>query len=95
MFQVGKFSLTGKNSLYVLLPFSESEKGLQDMEELLTEKVIRDMVQEMASVQPTTSEVSLPKVKLLVNTNLLMLLKNLGQMTHTSCCIIHSEQTGL
>lgn len=77
---MGKFILTGKNSLYVLLPFSESKKGLQALEEMLTETNIRAMVREMASVVPTLSEVSLPKMKLLVNTDLRVVLKKLGQI---------------
>ncbi|XP_058246050.1 plasma protease C1 inhibitor [Hemibagrus wyckioides] len=75
---VGKFTLTGKNSLYILLPASEGEKGLQTLEAQLTDTNIRAMVKEMATVVPTQSEVSLPKVKLLVNTNLFKLLKKLG-----------------
>ncbi|KAK3540058.1 hypothetical protein QTP70_025374 [Hemibagrus guttatus] len=74
---VAKFTLTGKNSLYILLPTSEGKKGLQSLEAQLTDTNIRGMVQEMASVIPTQSEVSLPKVKLLVNTNLFTLLKKL------------------
>ncbi|KAI5095411.1 plasma protease C1 inhibitor precursor, partial [Silurus meridionalis] len=75
--QVGKFPLSGKNSLYILLPLSESEKGLKDMEAALTENNIRMMVKEMSSIVPTISEVLLPKVKLLVNTNVYQLLKKL------------------
>ncbi|MCI4380476.1 hypothetical protein PGIGA_G00240420 [Pangasianodon gigas] len=72
---VGKFDLTGKNSLYILLPISEGKKGLQATEASLTESNIREMVKEMASVIPALSEVTLPKVKLMVNTDLLTLLK--------------------
>ncbi|KAF4072707.1 hypothetical protein AMELA_G00266010 [Ameiurus melas] len=75
--QVGKFALTGKNSLYVILPSSETKRGLQVTEALLTEENIRHMVTEMASVAPISCEVSLPKVKLLVTTDLLLLLKKL------------------
>lgn len=81
---MGKFPLTGKNSLYVILPFSETKKGLQATEALLTEDNIRHMVKEMASTVPTLCEVSLPKVKLLVTTDLLLLLKKLSQITLTS-----------
>lgn len=51
------------------------------MEALLTEKNVRAMVNHMASVIPVASEVSLPKLKFLVNTDLLVLLKNLGPIT--------------
>lgn len=76
---MGKFTLTGKNSLYILLPASEGEKGLQTLEAQLTDTNIRAMVKEMDTIVSTQSEVSLPKVKLLVNTNLFKLLKKLGQ----------------
>ncbi|XP_047656208.1 plasma protease C1 inhibitor [Tachysurus fulvidraco] len=74
---VAKFTLTGKNSLYVLLPFEAGKNGLDIMEAKLTDKNVRNMVNEMASIIPVESEVLLPKVKLLVNTNLFILLKKL------------------
>lgn len=54
------------------------------MEAVLSERNLRDMVKEMASVHPMGSEVLLPKVKLLVNTDLLQLLKKLGQIRFPS-----------
>lgn len=78
--QVGKFILTGKNSLYILLPLSNNKKALQDLEALLTEANVRGMVKEMASISPVRSEVLLPKTKLLVNTDLHTVLKELGQI---------------
>ncbi|XP_060737046.1 plasma protease C1 inhibitor [Tachysurus vachellii] len=74
---VAKFPLTGKNSLYVLLPFETGKNQLEVMETKLTDKNIRNMVKEMESIIPVESEVLLPKVKLLVNTNLFILLKKL------------------
>ncbi|GAA6067993.1 plasma protease C1 inhibitor, partial [Tachysurus ichikawai] len=74
---VAKFPLTGKNSLYVLLPYEAGKNELEVMEAKLTDKNIRNMVKEMVSVIPVESEVLLPKVKLLVNTDLSILLKEL------------------
>ncbi|KAF5880104.1 plasma protease C1 inhibitor-like, partial [Clarias magur] len=74
---VGKFTLTGKNSLYVLLPSSSRKQGLEATEAALTDNNIRLMVKELASAEPAPCEVSLPKVKLLLNTDLHGLLKEL------------------
>ncbi|KAM9476169.1 plasma protease C1 inhibitor isoform 1-T1 [Clarias gariepinus] len=75
---VGKFTLTEKNSLYVLLPSSAHKQGLEATEAALTDNNIRVMVKELASAEPAPFEVSLPKVKLLLNTDLHRLLSELG-----------------
>ncbi|XP_051508903.1 plasma protease C1 inhibitor-like isoform X2 [Myxocyprinus asiaticus] len=76
--EVGKFPLTGKNSLFILIPRTVSEKSFLLMEKNMNATNIIEMVSEMSKVTAQTAEVTLPKIKLAVTTPLETLLKKLG-----------------
>uniref|UniRef100_A0A671PND1 Serpin peptidase inhibitor, clade G (C1 inhibitor), member 1 n=1 Tax=Sinocyclocheilus anshuiensis TaxID=1608454 RepID=A0A671PND1_9TELE len=76
--QVGKFPLTGKNSLYILIPRTTSEESFVLMENNINGESIEAMVSEMNTIPSQTAEVILPKIKLTVDTPLEGLLRNLG-----------------
>uniref|UniRef100_A0A8C1RXI9 Serpin peptidase inhibitor, clade G (C1 inhibitor), member 1 n=1 Tax=Cyprinus carpio TaxID=7962 RepID=A0A8C1RXI9_CYPCA len=76
--EVGKFPLTGKNSLYILIPRTTSEESFVLMENNINKDSIEAMVSEMNKIPSQSAEVILPKIKLSVNTQLEDLLRNLG-----------------
>lgn len=76
--QVGRFPLTDKNSLYILLPSSTSEESFTLMESKINFDTISEMVYEMSKIALQTAEVTLPKIKLAVTTPLERLLTSLG-----------------
>ncbi|XP_016311304.1 plasma protease C1 inhibitor [Sinocyclocheilus anshuiensis] len=76
--EVGKFPLTGKNSLYILIPRTTSEESFVLMENNINKDSIEAMVSEMNKIPAQTAEVILPKIKLTVDTQLEDLLRNLG-----------------
>ncbi|XP_039520162.1 plasma protease C1 inhibitor isoform X1 [Pimephales promelas] len=75
---VGKFPLTGKNSLYILVPSTPSEDDFLLMENNLNFKTIDEMVSKMNKMPIQTAEVTLPIIKLTETTPLEKLLSNLG-----------------
>ncbi|XP_067270303.1 plasma protease C1 inhibitor [Pseudorasbora parva] len=74
---VGKFLLTGKNSLYILVPPTSSEKDFILMEKNINYKSIEDMVSEINKIPVQPAEVTLPIIKLTKITPLEDLLRNL------------------
>lgn len=76
--QVAKFALTGDSSLYILVPNAVSEQALIKLEDNLNENNLRAMVREMGGVRPEFCEVTLPKTKLAISTDLANLLKRIG-----------------
>ncbi|KAI2661852.1 Plasma protease C1 inhibitor [Labeo rohita] len=76
--EVGKFPLTGKNSLYILIPPTTSKESFVLMEKNINKDSIKAMVSEINKIQAQTTEVTLPKIKLTVNTQLEGLLIKLG-----------------
>lgn len=92
--QVGKFPLTGKNSLYILIPRTASEESFVLMENHINKDSIEAMVSEMDKIPTQTAEVILPKIKLTVDTQLEDLLRKLGKKATSftpQCCIIYSS----
>lgn len=78
-FQVGRFPLTDKTSLYILLPPTSSEESFSLMEKNMNHTSLSEMVSEMSKITLQTAEVTLPKIKLAVTTTLGKLLRNLGK----------------
>ncbi|XP_026881679.2 plasma protease C1 inhibitor [Electrophorus electricus] len=76
--QVARFHLADKSSLYILVPTLVSEEAFYRLEDNMNEKNIKAMVMEMEAVPPVASEVTLPKIKLTLNTDLISLLKSMG-----------------
>ncbi|XP_015248921.1 PREDICTED: factor XIIa inhibitor-like [Cyprinodon variegatus] len=76
--QVARFALSGDNSLYILLPNANTLSALQQVEERMTDVNIRLMINQLQTVSPQTTEVSLPQIKLDVETNMNNLIKKLG-----------------
>ncbi|XP_013868646.1 plasma protease C1 inhibitor [Austrofundulus limnaeus] len=75
--QVAKFLLTGDNSLYILLPPTNTLTDLQEVERRMTDGNVQRMIQQLnASPQPI--EVTLPQIKLDVEPDMIALLKKLG-----------------
>uniref|UniRef100_A0A665UU40 Serpin peptidase inhibitor, clade G (C1 inhibitor), member 1 n=1 Tax=Echeneis naucrates TaxID=173247 RepID=A0A665UU40_ECHNA len=76
--QVARFSLTGGNSFYILLPRSHKAADLQQMEVRMTDAVVRQMIEEMQMTTPQYIEVTLPQIKLNDQPDLNFLMKKLG-----------------
>ncbi|KAL7884492.1 hypothetical protein AOLI_G00072620 [Acnodon oligacanthus] len=76
--QVAKFPLTGKSSLYVMVPNAVTHSALAVLEENLDESNVRAMVEEVDKVAPVSAEVTLPKTKLTTNIDLATLLRKMG-----------------
>ncbi|KAM7419255.1 hypothetical protein PAMA_016390 [Pampus argenteus] len=76
--QVAKFDLTGNSTLYILLPASNTVSNLHQIEERMTDTAVRRMIEQMERLNPQFIEVTLPKIKLDVQSDLNILLKKLG-----------------
>ncbi|XP_043103777.1 plasma protease C1 inhibitor [Puntigrus tetrazona] len=76
--EVAKFPLTGKNSLYILIPHTTTEKSFVLMENNINKDSIEAMISEMNKIPAQTAEVTLPKIKLTVDTQLGDVLKKQG-----------------
>ncbi|XP_056115643.1 plasma protease C1 inhibitor isoform X2 [Rhinichthys klamathensis goyatoka] len=84
--EVGKFPLTGKNSLYILVPSTPSEKDFLLMENNINYKTIEEMVSKMNKMPIQTAEVTLPVIKLTEITPLEKLLRNLDLFLNPNLC---------
>ncbi|KAF7670315.1 hypothetical protein LDENG_00271980 [Lucifuga dentata] len=78
MAKVVKFSLSGDSSLYILLPRSNKLSDLQMVEERMTDQRLHQMIQEMNTVALQPTEITIPKIKLNVQTDMNTLIKKLG-----------------
>ncbi|XP_048851535.1 plasma protease C1 inhibitor isoform X2 [Brienomyrus brachyistius] len=76
--EVAAFSLSGQARLFVLLPEGVSSSDLQKMESKMTVKVIKGIVKMATEELPQLVEVTLPKIKLDINTDLMDLLEKIG-----------------
>lgn len=76
--QVAAFPLSGRTTLYILLPQSASLKHLKELEDRLDDQSVRAMVKEMEKTPTETAEVSLPKINLSIKTNLMEILDTMG-----------------
>ncbi|PWA30710.1 hypothetical protein CCH79_00009311 [Gambusia affinis] len=76
--QVARFALTGDNSLYILLPYTNKLSDLQRMEDRMTDANVRRMIELVKAVSPQNMDVTLPQIKLDVEPNMRMLIKKLG-----------------
>ncbi|KAG7458567.1 hypothetical protein MATL_G00221810 [Megalops atlanticus] len=76
--QVAEFPLSGKTSLYILLPVTSSVEHLQALEERMDHETVKNMVEMLSKAAPEVAEVMLPKIKLDIKTNLMDLLENMG-----------------
>lgn len=92
--QVAKFLLTGDNSLYILLPITNTLTDLQQVESRMTDGNVRQMIEQLNAASPQNIEVTLPQIKLDVEPNMIALLKKLGLLVlHASFC--HTETFSL
>ena len=85
---MGAFPLTGKNRLFILLPVTSSLKDLQAVEEKMTDTVLREVAKDMAKVTPTVAEVTLPKLKLDITTDMNRLLGDIGKLCVFVCVCV-------
>lgn len=76
--QVARFALTGDSSLYILLPRSHTAADLQQVEDKMTDAAVLQMIEQMKTTNPQTIEVTLPKIKLDVQPDMNILIKQLG-----------------
>ncbi|KAJ8271729.1 hypothetical protein COCON_G00105880 [Conger conger] len=76
--QVAAFPLSGRTVLYILLPKSSSAEDLEELEKRLNEDNVREMVKELDKVPKEVTEVTLPKIKLSIKTDLMEMLDTLG-----------------
>ncbi|XP_064190938.1 plasma protease C1 inhibitor [Anguilla rostrata] len=76
--QVAAFPLSGRTTLYILLPHSASLKDLEELEDRLDDQSVRAMVKEMEKTPTETAEVTLPKIHLSIKTNLMEILDTMG-----------------
>ncbi|XP_047434903.1 plasma protease C1 inhibitor [Mugil cephalus] len=92
--QVAKFALTGKSSLYIILPRTYKPTDLQQVEDKMTDVAVYQMIEEMERTEVQHVEVSLPKVKLDVQPDMNILLKKLGLSSlyeGANLCGLYSE----
>lgn len=75
---MARFDLTGDSSLYILLPLSNTAQDLQQVEDRMTDMVVRDMINTMKQTAPQLIEVTLPVIKLDVQSDMHILIKKLG-----------------
>ncbi|NP_001116757.1 plasma protease C1 inhibitor precursor [Danio rerio] len=75
---VGKFPLTGQNSLYILVPRTLSEESFLLMENNINRNTLEEMVSEMNQTPAQSAEVTLPAIKLTMTTQVDDLLRNMG-----------------
>ncbi|XP_074555154.1 plasma protease C1 inhibitor [Halichoeres trimaculatus] len=76
--QVARFALSGENSLYILLPYSRTAADLQRVEQRMTDTAVKQMIAQMATMSPQHVEVTLPRIKLDVQSDINILIKKLG-----------------
>ncbi|KAK1150393.1 plasma protease C1 inhibitor-like [Acipenser oxyrinchus oxyrinchus] len=76
--QVGRFLLSGDTSLLVLLPTDLSLDSLLALESRLSSKLLADVVQQLNQATSHSTVVSLPKLRLDVQTDLAYILEKLG-----------------
>ncbi|CAB1328178.1 unnamed protein product [Coregonus sp. 'balchen'] len=76
--QVAMFPLSGESSLFILLPPTAKLSDLQLVEGKMTDKAVRQMVEQMHQVSPQATEVTLPKITLDVRTEMNTLLRKIG-----------------
>ncbi|KAF6733508.1 Plasma protease C1 inhibitor [Oryzias melastigma] len=76
--QVVKLPLSGDNSLYILLPRSNKLAALKQVEASMTDSSVRTMIQQMKEASPEQMEITLPLIKLDVESNINVLMKKLG-----------------
>ncbi|CAL8332531.1 unnamed protein product [Lota lota] len=75
--QVMLFPLTGQTSLYILLPRSHSLSDLQQLEEGLSDSSLARMMTKLRRSPPELIEVTLPKIRLDLQTDMGTLLRKL------------------
>ncbi|KAL3996467.1 synaptotagmin-9 [Sarotherodon galilaeus] len=76
--QVARFALTGDSSLYILLPPTNTEAKLQEIEQKMTDRAVVQMIQNMKTSSPQPIEVTLPQIKLNFQPEMNTLIKKLG-----------------
>ncbi|XP_023835346.1 plasma protease C1 inhibitor [Salvelinus sp. IW2-2015] len=76
--QVAMFPLSGASSLFILLPPTTKLSDLQLVEGKMTDKAVSQMVEQMNQVSPQATEVTLPKIKLDIRTEMNTLLRKIG-----------------
>lgn len=78
---MARFALTGDNSLYILLPRSNTVSDLQQLEGKMTDTAVRQMIEQLKTTAPQHVEVTLPQIKLDVQPDMNILIKKLGLFT--------------
>ncbi|XP_070972217.1 plasma protease C1 inhibitor-like [Oncorhynchus clarkii lewisi] len=78
MAQVAMFPLSGASSLFILLPPTTKLTDLQLVEGKMTDRAVSQMVEQMNQVSPQATEVTLPKIKLDIRTEMNTLLRKIG-----------------
>lgn len=76
--QVARFALTGDSSLYVLLPVATQASDLRKMEQGMSDAAVLRMVTQMEATPQQRIEVTLPQIRLDVQSDLNTLIKKLG-----------------
>uniref|UniRef100_A0A673Y895 Serpin peptidase inhibitor, clade G (C1 inhibitor), member 1 n=1 Tax=Salmo trutta TaxID=8032 RepID=A0A673Y895_SALTR len=92
--QVAMFPLSGESSLFILLPPTAKLSDLQLVEGKMTDKAVSQMVEQMNQVSPQATEVTLPKIKLDVRTEMNTLLRKIGLselFDSTNLCGLYSD----
>ena len=72
------FPLTGQTSLYILLPLSHSLSDLQQLEEGLSDRSLAAMMEALRSSPQELIEVTIPKIRLDLQTDMGTVLRKLG-----------------
>ena len=84
------FPLSGASSLFILLPPTTKLTDLQLVEGKMTDRAVSQMVEQMNQVSPQATEVTLPKIKLDIRTEMNTLLRKIGLSVCVSICLSYS-----
>ncbi|KAL1023540.1 hypothetical protein UPYG_G00042150 [Umbra pygmaea] len=76
--QVAMFPLSGDSCLFILLPPTHKLSDLQLVEGKMTDTAVSNMVKDMKKVEPQVAEVTLPKIKLDIQSDMNSLLRGIG-----------------
>ncbi|XP_034393449.1 plasma protease C1 inhibitor [Cyclopterus lumpus] len=93
--QVARFALSGDSSLYILLPRSSRVTDLQQVEERMTDTAVRQMIELIKTTSPQHIEVTLPRIRLNIQSDMNILIKKLGLSSlfeGANMCGLYSEE---
>ncbi|XP_076001499.1 plasma protease C1 inhibitor [Genypterus blacodes] len=93
--KVVRLPLSNDVSLYILMPRTNTLSSLQMVEEKMTDVAIRHMIKQLSASSLQNVEVTLPRIKLNLETNMIDLIRKLGLSSlfeSPNMCGLNSEE---